>query len=63
MVQIARLDHAFLEGFLIASKPSRRSITAAERKGEKGKAKKNSKTREALRHRSLSRPKTQNLMS
>ena len=39
MVKIARLDDAFLEIFLTASKPSRRSITAAKRKGEKGKAK------------------------
>ena len=32
MVKIARLDDAFLEVFLTASKPSRRSITAAKRK-------------------------------
>ena len=42
MLQIACLDDAFSEVFLTASKPSRRSITAAKkkRKGEKGKAKK-----------------------
>ena len=52
----------FLRSFLTASKPSRRSITAAkkERKGEKGKAKKNSKNPEAKRRRSLSPPKSQN---
>ena len=48
----------FLRSFLTASKPIRRSITAAKRKGENGKAKKNSKNRKALRHRSLSRPET-----
>ena len=32
MVKIARLDDAFLKVFLIESKPSRRSITAAKRK-------------------------------
>ena len=32
MVKIARLDDAFLEVFLTAGKPSRRSITAAKRK-------------------------------
>ena len=36
MLKFARLDEAFLEVFLTASKPSRRSITAAKRKkGEK----------------------------
>ena len=34
------LSPRFLRGFLTVSKPSRRSITAAKRKGEKGKAKK-----------------------
>ena len=45
MLKIAHLDDAFSEVFLTASKPSRRSITAAKkkRKGEKGKAKKNPK--------------------
>ena len=45
MVKVARLDDAFLKVFLTASKPSRRSITAAnkKRKGEKGKAEKNCK--------------------
>ena len=45
--KFARLDDAFIEVFLTASKPSRSSITAAKRKkkGEKGKAKKNSKNR------------------
>ena len=32
MVKISRLDDAFLEVFLTASKPSRRPITAAKRK-------------------------------
>ena len=32
MVKVARLDDAFLKVFLTASKPSRRSITAAKRK-------------------------------
>ena len=32
MVKIARLDGAFLEVFLTASKPSKRSITAVKRK-------------------------------
>ena len=56
MLKITGLDDAFSEVFLTASKPSRRSITAAKkkRKGEKGKAKKNSKNRKALRRRSLS---------
>ena len=44
MVKFARLNGAFLEGFLTVSKPSRRPITAAkkkkERKGVKGTAKK-----------------------
>ena len=40
MLKVGRLVDAFLEVFLTASKPSRRSITAAKRKGEKGKAKK-----------------------
>ena len=45
MVKFAHLDVAFLGVFLIASKPSRRPITAAKRKEKekKGKAKKNSK--------------------
>ena len=50
MLKIARLDDALSEVFLTASKPSRRSITAAKkkRKGEKGKAKKkNSKNQKA----------------
>ena len=56
MLKFAQLDDAFSEVFLTASKPSRRSITAAKKKkkGEKGKAKKNSKNRKALRRRSLS---------
>ena len=37
-VKIARLDDAFLEVFLTASKPSRRSITAAKRKEKEKKA-------------------------
>ena len=32
MIKIARVDDAFLEVFLTASKPSRRSITAEKRK-------------------------------
>ena len=32
MVKIGRLDDSFLEVFLIASKPSKRSTTAAKRK-------------------------------
>ena len=49
MVKIARLDDAFLEVFLTASKPSRRSITAAKRKEKekKKRPKKNSKNRKA----------------
>ena len=39
MVKVARLDDAFLEVFLIASKPSRRSITAAKRKEKERKEK------------------------
>ena len=35
MVKISRLDDAFLEVFLTASKPSRRPITAAKRKEKK----------------------------
>ena len=52
----------FLRSFLTASKPIRRSITAAKRKEKekKERRKKNSKNRKALRRRSLSRPKTQN---
>ena len=47
MLKFARLDDAFLEVFLTASKPSRRSITAAKRKEKekKGRRKKNSKNR------------------
>ena len=37
MLKIARLDDAFLEVFLTASKPSRRSFTAAKRKEEEKK--------------------------
>ena len=50
----------FHRRFLTASKHNRRSITAAKkkRKGERGKAEKNSKNRKAKRCRSLSRPKT-----
>ena len=53
--RIARLDDAFLEVFLTASKPSRRSITAAKRKEKvkKERPKKKFKNRKALRHRSL----------
>ena len=45
MLKIARLDDAFLEVFLTASKPTRRSITAAKRKEKekKERRKKNSK--------------------
>ena len=43
MVKIALLDDAFSEDFLTASKLSRRSITAAERK-EKERKEKNSKS-------------------
>ena len=54
------LSPRFLRGFLTVSKPSRRSITAAKRKGEKGKAKKkNLKIKSLKMYRSLSRPKTQ----
>ena len=47
----------FLRSFLTASKPSRRSITAAKKKikGEKGKAKEKSKSQKALRRRWLSK--------
>ena len=47
----------FLRSFLTASKPSRRSITAAKkkRKGEKGKAKKKSQKSKSLKSRSLSK--------
>ena len=48
MVKIASLDDTFLEvfwSFLTASKPSRRSVTAVKRKkGDKGKAKKKTKS-------------------
>ena len=47
MVKFARLNDAFLEVFFTASKPSRRPITAAKRKGEKGKAKKKFKNQKA----------------
>ena len=49
MVKIARLDDAFLVGFLTVSKPSRRSITAARRKEKekKEKPKKDSKNGKA----------------
>ena len=58
MVKIAHLNDAFLEAFLTASKPSRSSITAAKtREREKKERGKNFKNREALRRRSLSRPK------
>ena len=40
IVKIAHLDDAFLEVFLIASKPSRRSIAAAKRKEKEKKKKK-----------------------
>ena len=40
MVKIARLDDAFLEVFLTASKLSRRSITAAKRKEKEKKERK-----------------------
>ena len=45
MVKFARLDDAFLEVFLTASKPSRRPITATKRKEKekKEKGKQNSK--------------------
>ena len=48
----------FPRSFLTASKPARRSITAAKRKEKekKERPKKNSKHRKAERHRSLSRP-------
>ena len=46
MVKIARLDDAFLEVFLTANKPIRRSNTAAKRK-EKGKRKGQKKNRKA----------------
>ena len=39
MLKFARLDDAFLEVFLTASKPSRRSITAAKRKEKEKKRK------------------------
>ena len=49
MLKIARLDHAFSEVFLTASKPSRRSITAAKgrEKEKKERRKKISKNRKA----------------
>ena len=51
MVKIARLDDAFLEVFLTASKPSRRWITAAKRKEkEKKERRKKTENRKALRH-------------
>ena len=40
MVKFARLDNAFLEVFSTASKPSRRSITAAKRIEKEDKEKK-----------------------
>ena len=40
MVKIARPNDAFLEFFLTANKPSRRSITAAKRKGKEKKGEK-----------------------
>ena len=40
VVKVARLDDAFLEVFLTASKPIRRSMTAAKRKAKEKKAKK-----------------------
>ena len=36
MVKIAHLNDAFLEGFITASKPSIRPITAAKRRKRKG---------------------------
>ena len=49
MLKIARLNDAFSEVFLTASKPSRRSITAAKRreKEKKERRKKKSKNRKA----------------
>ena len=59
MVKIACLDDAFLEVFLTASKPSRRSITAAKRKQKDRKERqKKIKNRKAQGCRSLSRSKT-----
>ena len=43
MVKIARLDNAFLQVFLTASKPSRRSITGAKRKEKKRRKRKGDK--------------------
>ena len=40
MVKIGRLDDAFLEVFLTASKPSKRSITAAKRQEKEKKERK-----------------------
>ena len=50
----------FLSSFLTASKPIRRSITAAKRKAKEKKERRkiNSKNRKALRRRSLSVPKS-----
>ena len=52
MVKISRLDDAFLEVFLTASKPSRRPITAAKRKEKekKERRKENFKNRKKMRN-------------
>ena len=54
MVKITCLDDAFLGSFLTASKPSRRSITAAKRNEKKKKERQKKKNRKASRHMSLS---------
>ena len=55
MVKIARLNDSFLEVFLTARKPSRRSITAAKRKEkEKKERRKKFQNRKAQRRKSLS---------
>ena len=48
MVKIARLDDAFLEFFVTASKPSGRSITAAKRK-EKEKQERRKKNQKSVK--------------